>query len=87
MLTVIRTTHSRNPWRLAWHGQPVADVHFRTQREAQTAARDLMTIADFGRPGPEAWCPAIQERIAAYINALPCVQALDDLRRHPRTPR
>ena len=76
MLTVIHTTHSRAPWRLAWHGQLVADLHFRTQREAATACRDLMTLADFALPGPEAWAPAIRARVAAYVASLPCVVEL-----------
>ena len=80
MLTVIRTAHSRNPWRLAWHGQVVADLHFRTQREAQTAARDLMTIADFALPSPEAWAPHVRSQVAAYVASLPCVQELERLR-------
>lgn len=80
MLAVIKTTHSRNPWRLAWHGQVVADVHFRTRREAQTACRDLLTLADFAVAGPEAWAPAIRARVAAYVASLPCVQELERLR-------
>ena len=84
MLTVIRTTHSRNPWRLAWHGQLVADLHFRTQREAFAACRDLCTIADFAVPGPEAWAPAIRAQVAAYVASLPCVQELEQLRQERR---
>lgn len=80
MLTVIHTTHSRSPWRLAWHGRPLEDVWFRTQREAQTACRDLMTIADFAVAGPDAWAPAIQARVAAYVASLPCTQELERLR-------
>ena len=84
MLTVIRTPHSRHPWRLAWHGRPVADLHFRTQREAQMACRDLCTIADFALPGPEAWAPAIRAQVAAYVASLPCVVELERLRQERR---
>lgn len=80
MLAVIKTTHSLHPWRLAWHGQLVADLHFRTQREAQTACRDLLTLADFALPGPEAWAPGIRAQVAAYVASLPCVQELERLR-------
>ena len=80
MLTVIKTTHRPHPWRLAWHGRPIDDVHFRRQREAFAACRDLMSMADFALPGPDAWAPAIQERVAAYVAALPCVVELDRLR-------
>lgn len=80
MLAVIKTTHSRNPWRLAWDGSPLADLHFRTRREAEAVARELRSIADFGMPEPEAWSPAVQERVAAYVNGLPCVQELERLR-------
>lgn len=80
MLTVIHTTHSRNPWRLAWHGHLIADVHFRTRCEAQTACRDLMTIADFALPSQAAWNLDVQRQVAAYIASLPCVQELEQLR-------
>ena len=92
MLTVIRTTHSRHPWRLTWHGVVVADVHFRTQREAREACRALLTLADFALPGPEAWSEASRARVAAYVARLPCVQELERLqardlaRGRPRSP-
>lgn len=80
MLTVIHTTHSRSPWRLAWHGRVLEDVWFPTRREAQTACRELLTIADFGRPGPEAWAAGMQERVDAYVRELPCRLELARLR-------
>ena len=84
MLTVIRTAHSRNHWRLAWHGRQIDDVWFATRREAQTACRDLMTLADFALPGPEAWAPAIRAQVAAYVASLPCVVELERLRQERR---
>lgn len=85
MLAVIKTTHSRSPWRLAWHGQLVADLHFRTQREAAGACRDLLTLADCAVAGPAAWPPAIRARVAAYVASLPCVVELERLRRRVPT--
>jgi hypothetical protein len=87
MLTVIQTTHSVNPWRLAWHDQPLADVSFRTKREAETACRDLLAIADFGLPGPEAWSEGVRGQVAAYIRCLPSVTQLETLRWQRRAPR
>ncbi|HSF30293.1 MAG TPA: hypothetical protein VLK82_07460 [Candidatus Tectomicrobia bacterium] len=85
--SVTKTTHSRNPWRLAWHGRLLQDIGFATQREAKTACRDLLTLADFAVPGPEAWAPAIRERVAAYVATVPSVQELERVRREPRAPR
>jgi hypothetical protein len=87
MLTATKTTHSRNPWRLAWHGRLLEDVSFRTQREALTACRDLLTIADFALPGPEAWSADVQGQVAGYLRALPCVQELEQVRTRMRAPR
>lgn len=83
---MIKTTHSRNPWRLAWHGRLLQDVWFATQRQAQTACRDLLTLADFALPGPEAWSPDVYARVAAYVRALPSVQELERVRRERRAP-
>jgi hypothetical protein len=83
MLDVIRTTHSRNPWRLAWQGQPLEDVGFARRRDARACQRQLLALADW-TVHPDTWERATRCAVVAVLEAVPSVQELERLRQERR---
>ena len=79
MLDVIRTTHSRNPWRLAWKGQPLEDVNFPRLRDARAVQQQLLQLADW-TVHPDTWDSATRCAVVAVLEAVPSVQELTRLR-------
>jgi hypothetical protein len=79
MLTVIKTTHSRNPWRLAWNGQPLEDVSFPRRRDALECVAQLRLLADWTQH-PDTWDAASRAAVWAVLQAVPSVVELERLR-------
>ena len=79
MLDVIRTTHSRNPWRLAWKGQPLEDVGFARLRDARQGQKPLLARADW-TVHPDTWDTETRCAVVAVLEAVPSVQELTRLR-------
>lgn len=79
MLDVIRTTHSRNPWRLAWKGQPLEDVSFPRLREARAVQRQLLALADWTQH-PDTWDCATRCAVVEVLERVPSVLELTRLR-------
>jgi hypothetical protein len=75
-LTVIRTPHSRNPWRLAVHGQPLDSAYcWPTRRLAEQVRQQVIALADWTQP-PATWDAATQARVLAVLEACDSALAL-----------
>jgi len=86
MLQIVKPPHSRNPWRLLWCGQPLADVGFPRRKDAAACVAQLLPLADWTQH-PDTWDPQARAAVVAVLQAVPSVQELERLRqRPPRSP-